>query len=310
MLTTLLLALASAASAYPGMGSPDFHASLNALAARDTSSSTSNGLIGDLCDLPASQRSQTGSTVAQILTGQQPGQVPSASAYYPAPLNTQACAQDTCCVWHYIAQTMEAAFRGPSGRCNDLARQAIRLGFREYFILPNLSKTLPHHRPFLMRTMSQQHQAVLTNSPSLSRRRSRLVPSNRPARRRRRLDRALIRRVLAPRQPRPADHHLANATMAKRLPERRHGGPDPVRRHHRDGRVPAGAARPLLPGPRRQRHPRAGRLAAAAVRERGEAHGAVLEYDDPAGWVGGVDRGAYDEPAAVCGSAEGGRSAG
>lgn len=128
MLSTLLLSLASAASAYPGMGSPDFHASL---LARDESGSPSNALIGDLANLSSTQLTATGSAVAQILTGQQEGQTPNSPAYYPAQQNSEACAQDTCCIWHYIAQDMVASFSGESGRCNNLARKSIRLGFRE-----------------------------------------------------------------------------------------------------------------------------------------------------------------------------------
>lgn len=48
-----------------------------------------------------------------------------------AALGTDACAKDTCCVWKYIADEMLAKFKGPSYRCNQFARGAVRLGFHD-----------------------------------------------------------------------------------------------------------------------------------------------------------------------------------
>jgi manganese peroxidase len=49
----------------------------------------------------------------------------------PAPLGSDACKADTCCVWKYIADEMLQKFKGQSLRCNNFARGAIRLGFHD-----------------------------------------------------------------------------------------------------------------------------------------------------------------------------------
>jgi catalase (peroxidase I) len=46
-------------------------------------------------------------------------------------LKSKECAKDTCCVWTYIADDMKQRFTGKSGRCNKLARGAVRLGFHD-----------------------------------------------------------------------------------------------------------------------------------------------------------------------------------
>ena len=48
-----------------------------------------------------------------------------------APLGSDACKKDTCCVWKYVADEMVAKFRGNSFRCNKYARGAVRLGFHD-----------------------------------------------------------------------------------------------------------------------------------------------------------------------------------
>ncbi|TID07675.1 Ligninase LG5 [Colletotrichum higginsianum] len=47
------------------------------------------------------------------------------------PKDTPACAADTCCIWKHIGDDLQTAFKGESGRCTDLARAAIRLGFHD-----------------------------------------------------------------------------------------------------------------------------------------------------------------------------------
>lgn len=84
-------------------------------------------LIGDLV---SGITSPTGQTIANILTGAESGQS-GVAGYKPPLLGTAACKKDVCCVWAYVAPVMTAAFRGPTGRCNSLARQAIRLGFHD-----------------------------------------------------------------------------------------------------------------------------------------------------------------------------------
>ncbi|KAF2111711.1 heme peroxidase [Lophiotrema nucula] len=89
--------------------------------------STAPVLIGDLMD---GGTTPVGKTIARILMKTEQGQSLEAG-YKPPLLGTQACKKDTCCVWQYISAAMTLAFRGPSGRCNKYARQAIRLGFHD-----------------------------------------------------------------------------------------------------------------------------------------------------------------------------------
>ena len=54
------------------------------------------------------------------------------SRYIPSGLlGSNKCKADTCCVWAYVSLSMSLKFTGPTGRCNDLARAAIRLGFHD-----------------------------------------------------------------------------------------------------------------------------------------------------------------------------------
>ncbi|KAK0624866.1 peroxidase [Bombardia bombarda] len=90
----------------------------------------STELIGDLITLSDSQLSPVGHLVKNIIVGNASGE--SNEDYYNVPLlNTASCAADTCCIWQYIANTMEASFRGASGRCTNAARAAVRLGFHD-----------------------------------------------------------------------------------------------------------------------------------------------------------------------------------
>jgi len=93
----------------------------------------STELIGDLEYLVDEQLTPVGARVRNILRGDESGE--SDEIYYHnmkvPPLRSYACAQDTCCVWYYIANDMEKLFRGPSGRCTNAARGAIRLGFHD-----------------------------------------------------------------------------------------------------------------------------------------------------------------------------------
>ncbi|KAL1306426.1 hypothetical protein AAFC00_005126 [Neodothiora populina] len=84
-------------------------------------------LIGDL---KQGITSPTGQTIANILLGNEPGES-NVAGYKPALLGTAACKADTCCVWSYVSKAMTLAFTGPTGRCNSLARAAIRLGFHD-----------------------------------------------------------------------------------------------------------------------------------------------------------------------------------
>lgn len=72
-----------------------------------------------------------GTSVYNILMGNEAGDSAVAGYKPPGLIGTKACKADTCCVWWYIAQAMTLAFTGPTGRCNGFARAAIRLGFHD-----------------------------------------------------------------------------------------------------------------------------------------------------------------------------------
>jgi len=114
--------------AYPGMKTLASDIKKRAAqAAGSTDGDAPDTLLGDL---NTAITTPVGQSVANILTGAESGQS-SVAGYVPPILGTSACKKDTCCVWSYISVVLTAAFRGPTGRCNSLARQAIRLGFHD-----------------------------------------------------------------------------------------------------------------------------------------------------------------------------------
>lgn len=131
MLRSLLLALGAGAAgvaSYPGME--------NLLAELQTrqeggAGGRSTSLLGDLTYLSDAELTPDGLAAKLILNGTAPGQSSDAYASPPPALGTPRCAADACCAWYHISAAMAARFRGPSGRCNDLARQAVRLGFHD-----------------------------------------------------------------------------------------------------------------------------------------------------------------------------------
>lgn len=91
----------------------------------------STELIGDIATLQDGQLSQTGKDVKAILQAQARG-VDTTSNYTDVPdMNSPECAKDKCCIWKYIADDMRDDMVGDSGRCNNLARAAVRLGFHD-----------------------------------------------------------------------------------------------------------------------------------------------------------------------------------
>jgi hypothetical protein len=85
-------------------------------------------LIGDPV---AGATTPTGKIIANISTGSESGQS-SAGGYFPSGVTgTAACEKEMCCICQYVSMAMTAAFLGPTGRCNDLARAAICLGFHD-----------------------------------------------------------------------------------------------------------------------------------------------------------------------------------
>ncbi|KAF2673131.1 heme peroxidase [Microthyrium microscopicum] len=124
-----LFTLLGSTSAFPGWAKQ-----LEEIKRRDTggavdSAQDSTELLGDLVS-PGPQ-TDVGKAVADILSGKGEGQGEDGGYRAPGPLGSDACKQDSCCVYKYAADEMKAAFRGPSGRCNALARRAVRLGFHD-----------------------------------------------------------------------------------------------------------------------------------------------------------------------------------
>lgn len=123
----LYASMASVTTAFPGMNKV-----LDEIHARQATqeSGASTELIGDLSSTSDANLSAVGRSVKNIILGQEDGQ---SSATYPnVPQKGSAqCAQDTCCIWSYISKDMASKFKGNAGRCNDLARQAVRLGFHD-----------------------------------------------------------------------------------------------------------------------------------------------------------------------------------
>ncbi|KAF2500188.1 heme peroxidase [Lophium mytilinum] len=85
-------------------------------------------LIGDL---KSGITSPVGQSIANILLRQEDAQAAPVGYKPPGVLSSKACKADTCCVWFYVSAALTSAFKGPTGRCNEIARQAIRLGFHD-----------------------------------------------------------------------------------------------------------------------------------------------------------------------------------
>ncbi|KAJ2903131.1 class II peroxidase [Zalerion maritima] len=118
-----VLVLAATAVAYPGM-----EQTLEEVKARLTGRKSSE-LLGDL--VTRGPTSDVGSIIEGILTGSEnPESSESWSGDLPSK-DSDSCKEDTCCIWRYLANEMLRVFRGPGGRCNAFARQAVRLGFHD-----------------------------------------------------------------------------------------------------------------------------------------------------------------------------------
>ncbi|KAF2687607.1 class II peroxidase [Lentithecium fluviatile CBS 122367] len=92
-------------------------------------------LLADLKTLPDAELTRVGALIKSILLLENATAPFTQNLTYvytaPGPLASPECRADTCCVWSYVAEEMERDFRGPTGRCNEFARQAIRLGFHD-----------------------------------------------------------------------------------------------------------------------------------------------------------------------------------
>lgn len=84
-------------------------------------------LIGDL---RFKQITPVGISVANIILSSESGQ---SNVKGVKPNYKQSCKKSTdpCCIWYFISEELTDDFRGHTGRCNDRARAAIRLGFHD-----------------------------------------------------------------------------------------------------------------------------------------------------------------------------------
>ncbi|KAI9167938.1 Versatile peroxidase [Paramyrothecium foliicola] len=126
LLSAALLAGIDAVMAYPGMGQQ-----MDEIMRIKERQQTPE-LLGDLLTLSDSELTPTATEIKNILLNQAPGQHHNIAYETPVPAkDTQACAEDTCCIWKYIADEMAASMVGSALRCNNLARASVRLGFHD-----------------------------------------------------------------------------------------------------------------------------------------------------------------------------------
>lgn len=127
----LYLGLASRIQAYPGMEKllVELKDDLHRRQDDEVDGNDSTELIGDLLTLQEGEFTRVGLIIKDILLGQVTAHTNEVWYNPPAALGTPACAANTCCVWQYISDEMYAAFIQEDGRCNGLARAAVRLGF-------------------------------------------------------------------------------------------------------------------------------------------------------------------------------------
>lgn len=130
-LSTLILAAISGAAACPGMDR-----ALEQLNSRISKRQAGEPLgpndsfemIGDLATVGPTTK--VGQDISDILNGK-------VDPYSDVKFNLMsklACllpGADVCCIWGVIAKEMENKFRGSAGRCNQYAREAVRLGFHD-----------------------------------------------------------------------------------------------------------------------------------------------------------------------------------
>lgn len=111
-----------AAIAWPGI------AGLAKRIAQSDQPAPSEELIGDL---KYGATTPTGRLIAGIFQGQIEAQSSEAGYTAPGPLGSAKCRKDVCCVWSHVSDELTKLFLGPTSRCNDNARAAIRLGFHD-----------------------------------------------------------------------------------------------------------------------------------------------------------------------------------
>lgn len=130
ILCIVILAVVNSVSAYPGMGELVGQIRQNYPRQDDEfDDSDSTELIGDLLTLADEDLTRVGLNVKNIILGTIASHTNEVWAKEVPALGTPECAAETCCVWQYIANELEVAFREADGRCTALARAAVRLGF-------------------------------------------------------------------------------------------------------------------------------------------------------------------------------------
>lgn len=150
VLIFLFLVIASRIQAYPGMEKLLDELHDNYPRQDDEfDGNDSTELIGDLLTLADEDLTRVGLDIKNIILGAVAARTNEVWGKEVPALGTPECAAEMCCVWQYIANEMEAAFREEDGRCNGLARAAVRLGF-------HVSDTFLHceFNNFLSRTLT------------------------------------------------------------------------------------------------------------------------------------------------------------
>jgi hypothetical protein len=124
----VLLATVSVSNAHPGM--KDTFSELRSMAKAERAEAKQ--LIGDLKTLKDAQLTAIGKDIKAILLDQKDARSNTIdTSIPPGNVDSAACKADPCCVWKWISYEMTAKFNGSSGRCNKLARGAVRLGFHD-----------------------------------------------------------------------------------------------------------------------------------------------------------------------------------
>lgn len=88
-------------------------------------------MIGDLAT--TGPTTPVGQSIYNILMGTESAERNTKKIEYipPGLPGSTKCKADTCCVWWYVSLQLILSFTGITGRCNDRARAAIRLGFHD-----------------------------------------------------------------------------------------------------------------------------------------------------------------------------------
>lgn len=82
-------------------------------------------------DLKTGATTPVGQSIYNILMRTEAGTSSVAGYKPPGFLGSKACKADVCCPYYYLSTQLTFQFTGITGRCNDLARAAIRLGFHD-----------------------------------------------------------------------------------------------------------------------------------------------------------------------------------